>query len=351
MSAAGGIERVISKHIGFLIEQNEVILITKDAGESFYDIPEEIRCEKLHIDVIFNMASRIKRIVKILFTFLKTILKLKRKIILHKPDIIYVASPLSLLEVFVAQLNCKNVLLTEHASYSAYNPVYKLIVRVLYKYVGLLTVPTKDVSNFYKLKGIKNIYLPNPLSFYPEKTSKLDDKIVLNVGRFTDDKRHELLINLWFLTKGKSDGWILKIIGKGENDAKLRTLISKLNLEDSVFLLPPTKEIEKAYYSASIFLLTSRTEGFGLVLTEAMSSGVPCIAFNCPSGPKDIINDSTSGYLINEGDHQSFVYKLDKLMSDNNLRKSLGSQARIDIKQFDEINICKKLNRLVLKHF
>ena len=193
--------------------------------------------------------------------------------------------------------------------------------------------------------------MPNPLSFFPLSHSTLNEKVVLNVGRFTDDKQHELLINLWSLSKVKNNGWKLHIIGKGENLKKMKTLISKLKLEESICILPPTKDIVSEYLSSSIFVLSSRAEGFGLVLVEAMASGVPCVAFNCPTGPKDIIYDGKNGYLIEEGNHKDFVQKLDKLMKNEDLRKAFGKSSRIDIKRFNEKIIEEKLMNLLELNF
>lgn len=351
LSPAGGIERVISKHIKFLSKQHQVILITKDSNKSFYPIPFEVRHEFLNIDIKLDMRYQLKRILQITTFFLETIIKLRKKINFHKPDIVYTASPLCLLEVFLTGFKMNNIIVTEHSSFRSYNSIYKLIARKLYKNVGLLTVPTKDDSQLYLQEEIKNSYLPNPLSFFPSSPSTLNEKVVLNVGRFTDDKQHELLINLWSLSKVKNDGWKLHIIGKGENLEKMKTLIAELKLEESICILPPTKDIVSEYLSSSIFVLSSRAEGFGLVLAEAMASGVPCVAFNCPTGPKDIINDGKNGYLIDEGNHIDFVQKLDKLMKNEDLRMEFGKRSRIDIKRFNEIIIEKKLINLLELNF
>ena len=276
----------------------------------------------------------------------------RRKVIKkHKPDVLYVASPLGLLQAFVALRGGKKILITEHSSFSAYNGIYKFIVTKLYNKVGLLTVPTTDDSKFYTSIGIKNVYLPNPLSFYPDIISNLENKIVLSVGRFTNDKRHDLLIEIWSKTNGKNNGWKLHIVGKGENEDKIKSIIKDLKLEDSVILAPTTKNIEKVFLNSSVFVLTSRAEGFGLVLAEAMASGVPCVSFNCPSGPKDIINDGRNGFLIEVSNNDEFVKKLDELMYDEKTRKVFGMNSRIDIQKFNENAISEKITKLIAISF
>lgn len=351
MAPAGGIERVISKHIKFLSQDNEVILLTNDSKPSFYDLPKNVIHESLHIDVSLDMDSRSKRAYQLGSSFSKIVKGIKKMKTLHQPDVFYVASPLGLLQAFVAFRGGKKILVTEHSSFSAYNKFYKLVVKTLYSKVGLLTVPTSDDSKFYSSIGVKNTYLPNPLSFFPEKISNLSDKVILNVGRLTNDKRHGLLIELWSKSIGPKNGWILKIVGKGENEKSIREQIRYLELQDSVFLLPPTKEIEEVFKNSSIFILTSIAEGFGLVLAEAMATGVPCISFNCPSGPKDIIEDGKNGFLIKEGDNNGFVSKLNELIQNEELRKEFGTKARKDILKFDENKIGNKLNGLLKRAF
>lgn len=351
MAPAGGIERVISKHIKFLSKENEVILLTNDNEPSFYDLPQNVIHKSLNVDVSLDMNSRLKRAYQIGSSFSKIIKGIKKMKAVHKPDVFYVASPLGLLQAFVALKGGKKILVTEHSSFSAYNKFYKLVAKKLYGKVGLLTVPTSDDSKFYSSHGIKNEYLPNPLSFYPEKTSDLNNKIVLNVARLTNDKRHSLLIELWSKSIGPKNGWVLKIVGKGENEKSIRELIKYHELEDSVLLLPPTKEIIEVFNSSSIFTLTSVAEGFGLVLAEAMATGVPCVSFNCPSGPKDIIKDGKNGFLIKEGDNDDFVSKLNELIENEELRKEFGRESRIDILKFEEDKIGSKLNELLKRAF
>jgi glycosyltransferase involved in cell wall biosynthesis len=350
MSPAGGIERVISKHINFL-SKHDILLLTKDNLNSFYPLPNKIKHDSLKIRFELDMTSKSNRIRTILYTIFSTSRKLKYYIKEHQPDVIYVSSPLNLLEIFLAQRHLNNILVTEHSSYFSYNMIYRLIAKFLYKRVKVLTVPTTDDSKLYNSFKIHNIYLPNPLSFYPEYSSSLSNKVVLNVGRFTDDKQHLTLIKIWSLVASSHDGWKLKIIGQGENEFKIREAINYYNLNDSVLICPITQEIEKEFFNSSIFLLTSRAEGFGLVLAEAMSLGVPCISFNCPSGPKDIVNNNRNGFLIENNSLIDFAEKLHILMENFNIRSELGQNAKIDILKFSETKISSDLNKIVNNYF
>jgi glycosyltransferase involved in cell wall biosynthesis len=346
MSAAGGIERVIVSHINYMSATCKICLLTKDSAQSFYKLPDSVIHESLNMDFNMNMKSRLSRIIKICTSLYKTIKSLKKQFNILKPNVLYVASPLNLLEVFLARKKGMKIIVTEHSAFSSYNFAYKLIIYFLYPRVDLLTVPTKTDSKSYLERGIGNSYVPNPLPFNPEIVSDLSIKRVLCVGRLTADKRHDLLLHIWHLSKIFSLGWKLLIIGKGECEFDLRNKINELDLNDSVFIEQPTIRIQDKYKSSSIFLLTSRSEGFGLVLIEAMAFGVPCISFDCPSGPRDIITNGLTGYLIEEGNVSCYADTLRLLAQNSSLRSQLGMNARNSISKFKTETVCKEFMRI-----
>lgn len=352
MAPAGGIERVLSKHIEFLAKENEVILITDDDKLSFYALPTSVEHISLNLDTELTMrVSRLRRIGKISLTLLKNVIALNKKFIEIKPDCVYTAHPLNLIKVIMSVRQYNKIFVTEHASITGYNKVYKKIATTFYKRIKLLAVPTTLDSEIYKNYGIDNVYLPNPLPFYPEASAKLSNKLALNIGRFTDDKQHLLLLELWEQSIAPKNGWKLKIIGKGENNKAILSKIKELNLHNSVFIEEPTKDIINEYMNASLFLFTSRAEGFGLVLAEAMACGVPCISFNCPSGPRDIISNGKDGYLIDVGNNKEYIERLNEMVSNEELRKLLGASAKLSIQKFSGKVIGEKLNSLVNSHF
>ena len=104
--------------------------------------------------------------------------------------------------------------------------------------------------------------------------------------------------------------------------------ILKYHLENSITINQPIKDISKAYYDSSIFLFTSRYEGFGLALIEALSCGLPAVSFDCKCGPKDIIEDGKNGFLVKTGDIQNFSDRIITLIEDYELRKDMGKLAK-----------------------
>lgn len=351
MSPAGGIERVIAKHIAFMNDQHQVILVTKDEQPSFFSLPDGLRRESLNVDFTLNMRSRWQRVVKVALTSLKTVAALRKKIKAIRPDVVYVASPLNLLEVCLAGVSSRRVIVTEHSSFSAYNGVYKKIISVLYPRVGQLLVPTTLDSEKYAARGIRNVYLPNPLPFYPQASADLSDRRVLCIGRLTDDKRHALLLDIWHASNLQGLGWTLKIIGKGEREPDLRKKIDELALSASVSIERPTSDIQSELMASSIFLLTSRAEGFGLVLAEAMACGVPCISFDCPSGPRDIIDDDITGRLVAEGDFHGYVAALQELATDPVRRFDFGRQSKLSVKKFHAERVGGEFRRILGEAF
>lgn len=353
LAPAGGIERVICEHIRLLSDRGfQIVVLTKDSAAPFYELPLGVRRDTLGIDFELNMSSRINRILKIAFNMFRTVSRLRRHVI-KKDDsaLVYVASPLNLLELYMSGKHMQEVIVTEHSSFISYNRVYKLIIKFLYPRVGLLTTPTTMDSMLLKRLGIENEYVANPLPFYPSKFSNLEEKTALNIGRLTDDKRHVLLLKLWARSNARRLGWKLLIVGRGENKAILEDVIRELDILDIVQLEDVRKDIQEVYFKSSMFLLSSRNEGFGLVLAEAMACGVPCISINCPSGPRDIIRDGIDGFLVEEGDEEQFIVLMNELMDHSITRKNLGLAARNGVKRFEADLIGDKLQALIRTKF
>ena len=176
--------------------------------------------------------------------------------------------------------------------------------------------------------------IPNFLPQIPSLNTTYSQKVVLSVGRLSKEKGFFRLLDIWqILAQNKKfecefQKWQLIIVGDGVLKKELESKIKALNLQESVILKPFTKQIEKEYLSASIYAMTSHFEGFGMVLAEASSYALPCIAFDIKAGPSDIIENEKSGFLVEDNDLQGYADKLMLLMRDENLRFNFGTKAK-----------------------
>lgn len=204
----------------------------------------------------------------------------------------------------------------------------------------------KDFSKFVVLtegncaewSTLKNlIVIGNPLPFTAEKAAHLNEKIVLCVGKISYQKGQDLLLQIWEKVAAKIPDWQLHLYGK-ENKQFLNTD----RLPDNVHYFPATQNLETIYSNSSIYVMSSRFEGFGMVLIEAMECGVPCVSFDCNYGPSDIITDNEDGFLIENGNTEKFAVQMIKLISNPNLRQEMGKNARQNVQRFSAHTIVKQ---------
>lgn len=174
------------------------------------------------------------------------------------------------------------------------------------------------------------VVIPNFLSTLPSAQADHTRKVVLSVGRMdrADVKGFDRLIDIWALVRGQSieslQDWKLVIVGDGERKPEIEAKIKAMGLEDSIILKPFTKAIYAEYLEASIYAMCSKSEGFPLVLLEAGSHALPCVAFDVATGPSDIIQHGHSGYLVQDNDLQGFADRLLELMGSVGKRQKMG---------------------------
>lgn len=172
------------------------------------------------------------------------------------------------------------------------------------------------------------------------------ESLVLAVGSQTYNKGYDRLIEIWKRVSEKKKGWKLEVYGRVNECLDLQNKANALGLNHSVSFLEPIKNIEVKYNKASIFVMTSRSEGFGMVLIEAMSYGVPCIAFDCPHGPSDILNNGVDGFLIKDDDIDEFANKIISLIENQEQRRLMGMLAKTNIRRYDSDTIMPMWVRL-----
>lgn len=181
--------------------------------------------------------------------------------------------------------------------------------------------------------------IPNIVDIKNTAYSQLTNKTAIFAGRFTYQKGLDRMLKAWKLVVNKRSDWKLKLVGEGEQKEQLIRQCKELGIENNVIFVEATKDIVKEYIDSSMFLFTSRFEGFGLVLVEAMQCGVPCVSFDCPYGPSDIIDDGINGYLIENGNVEKFADAVLILIENDDLRMQMGKAAIEKSRQYLPENI------------
>ena len=168
--------------------------------------------------------------------------------------------------------------------------------------------------------------IPDPLSINPDSQSLLSYKRIIAIGRYAYEKGWDLLLTIWSLVEKESSDWQLDIYGMGDPTPYVK-MVDNLSIDKKrCHLNASLVMVEDEYLKSSILVQPSRTEGFGLVIVEAMACGLPVVAFDCENGPRSIITDGEEGFLIPAFDVEMFSNRLKRLMKDESLRKKMGDK-------------------------
>ena len=316
---SGGAERVLTLLANQLSRKNEVFIVTFSNEKPFYKIANNIKLVQL------NLLKESKNKFETLYNSTKRILVLKKILKSINADInISFMTHANILSIIASKLNNQKIIVSEDIEYNFYNSKTLFFIRkIVYKISNFLIVKTDaDKKNYNFIKNIKVIGNPLPDLNYEQNFKK--DPFVLVVGRLDKQKGFDTLIKVY--SKINTD-WKLYIAGEGKERQNLQDLIKKLNLKKKVILLGRKENIFEWYQKASIFVLSSRKEGFGNVLIEAMAFRCAVVSFDCPHGPGEIIDDGVNGILIENQNKEKLKEAIEKLIEDGNLREKLGKNA------------------------
>lgn len=360
---SGGMERVLTLKANYFADvlgYDVIVVLTEGKGKDYY-YKLSSRIKVINLDINFDSTYGLPIYIRAFKQIVKERLfkkKLKDTLFYEKPDI-----TISLLrrEInFLTSIKDGSIKIGEiHFGRDNFRTLeeYRLpqSVRVFLakRWINSFIKKVKELDSFVvlthedkeKWSELNNMtVIHNPLTFYPSETSDCSSKQVIAAGRYVPIKRFDHLIEAWAIVSQKHTDWTLQLYGAG-NREQYQSLMEKYQLKNC-FINPPTPDIEQKYCDSSIFVLSSKNEGFGMVIIEAMACGVPPVSYDCPCGPKDIITDQEDGLLVENGNISMLAEKIIYLIENDDIRKEMGRLARIKSQQFLIDNIGKKWDEL-----
>lgn len=330
---AGGAERVAVTLCSAWVERGDQVTLMptfSGRGECFYKLPSELR-----LIYLADLVAERKHSLRGQFSRL---MALREFLIESQPDLIVSFLTNVNVAAIVASIGLKIPLVVSERTDPFVFPVsafQRFSRSITYPFADALVVQTQAVASKFRAAKtrLRHLYaIPNPLpqsilGVQPE-TSKRLKKRLLSVGRLDEGKQFGLLIRVFSSLVNQHRDWSLRIVGDGPLLLALQQQIVDLGIEEHVELPGRTDAVWEELAQADAFALTSKFEGFPNALLEAMAVGLPCVVFDCPSGPREISLDGEVAVLVPLNDEQAMTHALRRLMNDAELRRSLGDQAR-----------------------
>lgn len=362
--SAGGTERVVSVKANYFAEHlgyDVTIIVTEgNKGNSFFPLSDKVKVINLGIgfEDLWN-----KPFLRKVFLYQKKQRKYKKllskELLRIQPDITITTlrreinfindikdDSQKVGELHLSRANYRGV---EDREANIFKTLFSKwwkgdVISYFQKLDRFVVLNENAVKEWPELNNVKMI--PDPLPLKQEAKSNLQSKRIITIGRYSYEKGYDYLLKIWAIVEKKCPDWQLNVYGMGDPTPYVK-LMDELSIDQRrCHLNSSLVDVESEYLRSSILVQPSRTEGFGLVLIEAMACGLPVVAFDCENGPRSLITDGDNGYLIPAYDVETFSERLLLLMNDERLRIKMGEGGQMRSQYYHISNIAQQWKRL-----
>ena len=347
---AGGMERVLTMKANYFAEHfgYDVTIILTDGKEKpiFYPLSDKVKV--INLDIGFEELWTCSFLKKIFFYLKKQHLYkklLNRELMRIRPDI-----TVSMLrreinfindiqdgskkigEIHINRANFRNFE-GNNALKNLFSKFWmNSLLSKLQRLDRFVVLTEKDKEAWVELKNV--CVIPNPLSFTSTRRSTLSEKRIIAVGRYCHEKGYDLLLKAWVIVQNRTTDWRLEIFGEGDR-TQYEEMVDTLNLDRHRCILNGrSSKIQDEFLNSSLSVCSSKFEGFGLVITEAMACGLPVVSFDCPWGPRAIISDGEDGMLVENGNVDKLAEALVLMIQNPKQRKAMADKAIENVQRF-----------------
>ena len=366
MTHKGGTERILCDKMNYLADVlgHEVTFVSFEQGmhANFFHLSDKVR----HIDLdtrFFTISSLPlwKRAFR--YYLLRKLFRdrLRDTLAPLHPDVVVIPTYLYALQECVLRLPYPVVIEAHVSNYGILKCLEEchspLVGKILKLYATHCLGKAKRASRIVLLTdnarkdwaGFRNLeVIPNVVTRYPSDIpdTRHRPKRIISVGRLQSQKGFDMLVEAWSALFRRHPDWTLDIYGEGEERTRLQTMTDRYGMEQSMHLKGISDDIYEEYMGSAFYVMSSRYEGWGLVLVEGMSCGLPCVSFDCPHGPSDIITDGKDGFLVESGNVSMLAEKMERLINDAELRQDMARNAREKSAQFKKEKIMHRWETL-----
>ena len=350
----GGADKVIVEKANYFANHGYGVTIVTEAQmgrDLSFPLGEKVKHVDMGIDFNRQYSQHgLRRLLTYWIMLRKYKRRLEKTLLKERPDIVITAMGRS--TDFIADIHDGSIKVGEVHSVKANvrslnvmerkGELRRIIARLMRWHVSkkvskldaMVLLTQQDADSWSEAK--QTFVIPNAVSRFPDHCSTLENKQVLMVARYNDAKGYEYLVEAWQSVHERHPDWTLNVYGSGELHDDVIRWIQERHLSSSIILHDPVDNIMDKYLESSIFVMSSRYEAFPMVLLEAMACGVPCVSFDCPYGPRNIIRNGEDGILVDYLNSQALAESICRLIENEPLRKQFGAKARQNIQRFSQ---------------